>query len=517
MLNYNCNTKTNFVNRANPVKTLLIALVCSLLLLVGMPSPVSAAGEATASCSVTLIPTFECIGVYASFSGDTNENNSASLEYKLHTSSTWIQGMDMTPDRRDSVNGQPNPYNNQWRASVLGLDPDTEYDARVTFSDPDNGSDIVVTETITTRNDDPNPSYSNNNIPTTGTLFYVDTSHPSASDSNPGTEALPFKTISTAVKAVSAGDTVYVKAGTYDERQTIAIAANGTIDNYITIRNYPGDHVTIDAAGYTSGFQVLGCCIRIKGFEVIGGSKGIMVGPGNAHDVIIEDNVVKDAKTLASTPSNYYGILLDGNGDPARNNHTVQNNDIYVVEPGATGGDSSGPGIVMDSAGGGHVIRNNNIYYTGTLGVHGRDGINNTPNESFNNTVQDTDIYGNFIRGATDDGISLDGNACNVRVWENTITRTCAGISVAPVLIGPAYIFRNTLYDPEPHWQPGTLGIKGANAGTGHVYVYHNTIAYDNLNVGAKDSTYNFGMSQAGADISNIYFKNNVISSASVN
>jgi hypothetical protein len=45
------------------------------------------------------------------------------------------------------------------------------------------------------------------------TTYFVDTNHPSARDSNPGTEALPFKTIGKTTSLVTAGDTVLVKAG----------------------------------------------------------------------------------------------------------------------------------------------------------------------------------------------------------------------------------------------------------------------------------------------------------------
>ncbi len=45
--------------------------------------------------------------------------------------------------------------------------------------------------------------------------YYVDGSNPQASDSNPGTEALPWKTINKANSSTYPGDTVYIKAATY--------------------------------------------------------------------------------------------------------------------------------------------------------------------------------------------------------------------------------------------------------------------------------------------------------------
>jgi parallel beta-helix repeat protein len=57
--------------------------------------------------------------------------------------------------------------------------------------------------------------------------FYVDASNPSASDFNPGTEALPFLTISGASAAQNGpGTTILVKPGLY--RETVHVPASGT-------------------------------------------------------------------------------------------------------------------------------------------------------------------------------------------------------------------------------------------------------------------------------------------------
>jgi PKD repeat protein len=73
--------------------------------------------------------------------------------------------------------------------------------------------------------------------------YYIDTANSSASDSNPGTEALPWKTISKANQTLVAGDTVYVKAGNY--ANAIAPVNSGTASGRITYRAYGSDVVTI--------------------------------------------------------------------------------------------------------------------------------------------------------------------------------------------------------------------------------------------------------------------------------
>jgi len=48
-------------------------------------------------------------------------------------------------------------------------------------------------------------------------VYYVDQKHPHASDDNPGSEEMPWKTINKAVGTAEADDTVWIKAGTYRE------------------------------------------------------------------------------------------------------------------------------------------------------------------------------------------------------------------------------------------------------------------------------------------------------------
>ncbi|HDD44556.1 MAG TPA: DUF1565 domain-containing protein [Candidatus Desulfofervidus auxilii] len=70
-------------------------------------------------------------------------------------------------------------------------------------------------------------------------VFIVDKNHPQASDNNPGTENLPFKTISRAVRNLRPGDIVLIKAGVY--RESVTIKAKGTREKPIIIKAYPGD------------------------------------------------------------------------------------------------------------------------------------------------------------------------------------------------------------------------------------------------------------------------------------
>ncbi len=96
--------------------------------------------------------------------------------------------------------------------------------------------------------------------PAGAVTYYVDGGYPAARDTNPGTEALPFQTISKAMSLVNAGDTVFIKAGVY--RETVTLSRSGTsttaigrtgpvaITSPIAIAAYPGHEgkVIISAA-----------------------------------------------------------------------------------------------------------------------------------------------------------------------------------------------------------------------------------------------------------------------------
>ncbi len=461
--------------------------------------------------NLELRSTYKCISVYAPFSGDDNHNNFAFVEYRAKGTEVWKFAMFMTPDTRTIVgDALSNTYVNQWRVSILGLQQDTLYEVRVTFNDSDGVSGTNPAGEIQTRSEV---------YPLGGFII----------DVNPGTAQ-------DALNSAMPGDTIRLHDGNYGSLNLPD--PGGSPDAYTAIAAYPGEHPIINAGTASAGITVRGSYWLVRdGLEVTGGIIGIWVGPPHAlkwgpddhqpNYVVIEDCILRDPKTLSSTPAKWVGILLGGTSTGYTTyvgNITIQRNKIYLVEPGATNsGVCTGPGIWMQNANGGHVFRDNDIIYTGTVApnVHGMDGIVSSPNFTIDFTLRDMDIYRNRIQGATDDAISLDGNSANVRVWENEISRANIGISVAPVIIGPAYIFHNVFRDPEIHWIGVNRWVKGGEDGTGQVYFYHNTVVYDNLLVGStfpngsgKNSPANYGYSLgagSGQQSRNVHSLNNII------
>ncbi len=85
------------------------------------------------------------------------------------------------------------------------------------------------------------------------TSYYVATS--GGSDSNNGTSlTTPFKTIQKAAGLMVAGDTCYVRAGTY--RETVTPAHSGASGQPITFSNYNGEVVTVSGADAITSWTV---------------------------------------------------------------------------------------------------------------------------------------------------------------------------------------------------------------------------------------------------------------------
>jgi hypothetical protein len=68
---------------------------------------------------------------------------------------------------------------------------------------------------------------------------------PAGNDGDAGTLARPWRTVGHAVARLSAGDTLYLRGGTYFERTTVS--RSGTAAAPIVIRSYPGENAILDS------------------------------------------------------------------------------------------------------------------------------------------------------------------------------------------------------------------------------------------------------------------------------
>lgn len=426
-----------------------------------------------------LIPTFECISVYANFTGDDNANATTLLEYRKQGTSTWKRGMDMVEDKRATLwagGAVTNPFANQWRGSIFGCTPNTTYDVRLTFADTDGvtGTNPVV-GTVTTRND--------NFQLGSGPVYYV---AKNGSDSNAGTEAAPFLTIQKAINTVTAGGTIYIKAGTYNGALTIT--KSGIASNYITLLNYSTDVVIID--GDNASYAILmnpASYWRIRGLTIQNADRqGIVLMRSSAYNVF-EYLTIRDFGYMNEADRADAGISICDGG----NNNLIQYCTFYTDRNGYGDEHHRADGVslyrcdadlwysgVQAGPGNANVIRYNRMYSLAGVPNSSNSGMSDAVGGWANETIQDgaykdCDIYGNLIGPLGDDGLELEGGGINVRAWGNTIYGSWSGFATACVTVGPLYVFRNFFYNNrEPNDKVGWGSSPGAN---GPGFFYHNS------------------------------------------
>lgn len=93
----------------------------------------------------------------------------------------------------------------------------------------------------------------------------------------------------------------------------------------------------------------------------------------------------------------------------------------------------------------GFTGRGNIIRYNFISG--GCDGITCPDIPGDSTTSRHFDIHNNIFGPGSDDAFEVDGNAANIRIWENEMYGAANGISVASPCYGPVYIFNNVMHD----------------------------------------------------------------------
>jgi len=161
--------------------------------------------------------------------------------------------------------------------------------------------------------------------------YYVDRNHSSANDGNPGTLNSPWLTIQHAAETAVAGDTVYIRTGTYNETVYIDNNGNATAGD-IVFSAYPGEIPVIDGTGVTdsqNGIVVARSYIKLIGLDVRNwNDNGIWIE--TASNIELANCVVHDVM---------YGIgVADGTHDFVFNQVEVHHYDLYGFDVSTSGG-----------------------------------------------------------------------------------------------------------------------------------------------------------------------------------
>ena len=171
----------------------------------------------TAFRTLELYPNFETVSVYARFGGDANKNNTTELLFRKAGANQWRKGhpLDRLPGGR-------------WVGTIFWLSPNTAYEVRVRFTDPDGVTPEELSRSVKTR-DDRWPKGR-------GKTYYV--SAEKGNTGGDGSKAAPFRTIGRGAAALSPGDTLIVQKGIY--REHVTVQKTGRPGRYIRIKGEKG-------------------------------------------------------------------------------------------------------------------------------------------------------------------------------------------------------------------------------------------------------------------------------------
>ncbi len=125
-----------------------------------------------------------------------------------------------------------------------------------------------------------------------------------------------------------------------------------------------------------------------------------------------------------------------------------------------------------------YVIKNNKFY--GKADHRFNDVIESRVNgKRSGGFVRDSAIYNNYFAYANDDAVELDGGQNNVLFYDNEIEQAYCGISAAPNMEGPSYIFNNFIHNLGDERQKKWAAIKLGglfSRPSGRVNIFNNLV-----------------------------------------
>jgi hypothetical protein len=381
--------------------------------------------------------------------------------------------------------------------SIFDLQPDTDYEARFTLSDPDGGS-ARKTVTLHTR---PEPV-----TPAGGHVYHVypvDWKGPKQEPAFTSIMAAYYKGLAhydyenAYPPRVQPGDVILVHAGLYvGDRYhymntapkpgylalgnyfdgTYYLTAKGTAEKPIVIKGAGDGEVIFDGAGAQNLFNLMGSnynyfegiTVRntnvafLLGIKDIAGASGFTLKDSKVYDV---GRVVQDDW---SGSKDFYIADNDFNGRHDPQKMMGWNGKRWEPFPGY-------PELLQSEYavkvyGQGHVVAYNRITNfhdaidIATYGVP--DGAPDDVRDRFPESI---DFYGNDMDNMGDNCIEADGGGRNIRVFRNRCFNAAEqAISVQPGFGGPFYWTRNLIYNAN-----GSVKYIENSAG---ILTYNNTI-----------------------------------------
>ncbi|MEJ7691832.1 right-handed parallel beta-helix repeat-containing protein [Daejeonella sp.] len=375
--------------------------------------------NALKTATITTVTTFQSISLELPFTGDANQNATCDVVFRKKGTREWRKGLRLFNDYLTDKIG--------FRGSLVLLNPDTEYEIKLTYHDSDGGSGEKVA------------------FAKTWSEHFAEGKVTKVNDSK------SFKVISGTENNYHVYDGGKSKTLVNANNEPFCVDLEGA--SYVILRNLR----------FTGSDQH---ALNIK----------------NANHIIVENCEIFEW----GRPGTFCQKDGKGRRDGAIYVETcseivIQNNRIHnprgntcdwrIAHP-------NGPrGIYLNNIVNHSVFRYNSI--SGSENHYYDDVITGDTDGS----GDDLDIYGNLISHAWDDGIEIEGPNKNVRVWGNVVKNVFQAIAsdnnTKNMYYGPVYIWRNIFTDLYYYPTPKSSGngFKLENSlGHGHIYIFNNTL-----------------------------------------
>ncbi|QGX63833.1 right-handed parallel beta-helix repeat-containing protein [Alteromonas mediterranea] len=338
-----------------------------------------------------------------------DEESTATVKFRAEDDTYWREGLNLAWE----------PIYGSFAGSIVYLEANTTYHIEVTITDID--GDIVEHSFQTTTKPntppiDPNKVYYLSEIYSGGQLDL---------------EALNIEGSADGYAKII-GDGPIIEAGS-----DVLAAVNIGNNSYVMLEN-----LTVKGGQRYGIFAKKAHHIWIKGCNVSEyGREAVDIRNGKAY-----------SSPTSNSPINYdSGIYLERSGIAV-----IEECEVHSPNLGANNwsvGHPKGANALQvwayhdsDAYRGEFIVRNNRFY--GAPDHRFNDVIEGRMNfERRGGFVRNSAIHGNYLAYANDDLLEIDGGQQNVLVYNNEMEQGYAGVSVAPNVLGPSYIFHNHIHN----------------------------------------------------------------------